>query len=304
VAITASRLDGQNIGLRLTGGTTVADVLTVNTTTGAASSSYLSKVDLAVVSAAARLLFGLVPVSERSTVTMLTRLVTVAPADNATLTLTSVAGVGTITLRATTGASPANLVIHIPHSTGGLVAWGVGSAGSGGGAVNAVTASAPLASSGGANPDISITAGSSAGEVLTWSGAAWAPATPTAGAGLITDSFTSGAAITAGQVVYLAADGFVYPAQSNSATTSTVVGVATQTVLGGAPVNVGVVNQSGALFGGLTAGTEYFLSATAAGAVVTYATLSATSGAQIVSLGYARSATAIQLAVNRRGVTP
>lgn len=305
MAISASRLDGQNIGLRLTGGTTVVDVLTVNTTTGTATSSYLSKVDLAVVSTAARLLFGLVPVSERSTVTLLTRLVTVAPADDATLTLTAVAGVGTITLRATTGASPANLVIHIPHSTGGLVAWGVGtSGGGGGGAVNSVTASAPLTSSGGANPDISITAGSSAGEVLTWNGAAWAPAAPTAGAGLITDSFTSGAGITAGQVVYLAADGFVYPAQSNSATTSTVVGVATQTVLGGVSVNVGVLNQSGALFGGLTAGTEYFLSATAAGAVVSYATLAGTSGAQIVSLGYARSATTIQLAVNRRGVTP
>lgn len=126
MAITAARLDGQNVGLRLTGGTTVVDVLTVNLTTGVSTSPYLSNVDLAVVGIAARLLFSLVPVAERSTVTLLTRLVTVAPADDATLTLTAVAGVGTVTLRATTGASPANLVLHVPHTTGGLVAWGIG----------------------------------------------------------------------------------------------------------------------------------------------------------------------------------
>lgn len=306
MAITATRLDGQNVGLRLSGGTTVADVLTVNVSTGASSSAYLKAVDLIVITAAAKKLFDLVPLAERSTVTFLARLITVSPADDATLTLTAVAGVGTITLRATVGVSPANIIIHVPYSTGGLIAWGIGASGGGGGggAVNAVTASPPLASSGGANPDISVIAGSSVGDVLTWDGAAWAAAAPTAGAGLITDTFTSGAAISAGQVVYLAADGFVYPAQSNSATTSTVVGVSTQTVLGGASVNVGILNQSGALFVGLSAGTEYFLSATVAGAAVSYATLAATSGAQIVSLGYARSATAIQLAVSRRGVTP
>jgi len=304
MAITATRLDGQNVGLRLSGGTTVADVLTVNVSSGASTSAYLKAVDLIVITAAAKKLFDLVPLAERSTVTFLARLITVSPADDASLTLTAVAGVGTITLRATVGVSPASIIIHVPYSTGGLIAWGIGAGSGGGGAVNSVTASAPLASSGGANPDISVGAGSSAGEVLTWNGAAWIAAAPTAGAGLITDSFTSGAAISAGQVVYLAADGFVYPAQSNSATTSSVVGVATQTVMGGVSVNVGVLNQSGALFTGLTAGTEYFLSATVAGAVVPYATLAATSGAQIVSLGYARSATAIQLAVNRRGVTP
>jgi hypothetical protein len=131
MAIAASRLDGQNVGLRLTGGTTVVDVLTVNLTTGVSTSPYLSGVDLAVIGVAARLLFSLVPTSERSNVTLLTRLVTVAPADDATLTLTAVAGIGTITLRATTGASPANLVLHVPHSTGGLVAWGVGYASGG-----------------------------------------------------------------------------------------------------------------------------------------------------------------------------
>jgi len=303
MAITATRLDGQNVGLRLSGGTTVVDVLTVNVSTGASTSTYLKAVDLIVITAAAKKLFDLVPLSERSTVTFLARLITVSPADDSSLTLTAVAGAGTITLRATTGASPASIIVHVPYSTGGLIAWGIG-ASSGGGAVASVTASLPVTSSGGANPDIALNAGTVIGQVLTWNGAAWAAATPSSGSGLVTDTFTAGAPITAGQVVYLAADGFVYPAQSNSASTSSVVGVAAQTVAGGATVPVGVLNKSGALFSGLTAGTEYFLSATAAGAVVSYATLAATSGAQIVSLGYARSATDIQLALNRRGVTP
>lgn len=132
MGITATRLDGQNVGLRLTGGATAVDVLTVNLTTGAATSPYLTTTDLTVVSMAAKLLFGLMPASERATVTMLARLVTVAPADDASLTLTAVPQGGYLTLRATTGASPANLILHVPHSTGGIVAWGVGASTGGG----------------------------------------------------------------------------------------------------------------------------------------------------------------------------
>jgi hypothetical protein len=51
--------------------------------------------------------------------------------------------------------------------------------GGGGGGVTSVTASLPLASSGGATPDISITAGTVAGDVLTWDGSVWAGAAPT-----------------------------------------------------------------------------------------------------------------------------
>lgn len=121
---------------------------------------------------------------------------------------------------------------------------------------------------------------------------------------LVQDGFTSGAAITAGQVCYLASDGKVYPAQANSGTTSTVVGVAVETV-GAADVTIALAtfHKTGG-FSGLTVGTEYFVSATVAGAVVDYTTLSATSGAQIVSLGYARSATELQLNIQRRGTTP
>lgn len=126
MAITPTRLDGQNVGLRLTGGSTVVNVFTVNLTTGEATSAYLTSVDLSIVQSAAVALFQTVPVAERSTVTFLTRLVTVAPADDNTITL-SISTAGSLaTLVATESATPANLVIHVQHSIGGYVAWGVG----------------------------------------------------------------------------------------------------------------------------------------------------------------------------------
>jgi len=50
--------------------------------------------------------------------------------------------------------------------------------GGGGGGITAVTASLPLLSSSGATPDISLTAGTITGQVLTWNGSAWASAAP------------------------------------------------------------------------------------------------------------------------------
>ena len=52
-----------------------------------------------------------------------------------------------------------------------------GGGGGGGGGVSGVTASPPLASSGGATPNISVSAGSNPGELLTWDGAAWQAST-------------------------------------------------------------------------------------------------------------------------------
>jgi hypothetical protein len=132
MAITATRLDGQNVGLRLTGGSTSVNVFTVNLVTGAATSAYLTSVDLGIVQSAAVALFQTVPAGERATVTFLTRLVTVAPADDNTISL-SISTVGAFaTLVATESATPANMVLHIQHSISGYVAWGVGFATGGG----------------------------------------------------------------------------------------------------------------------------------------------------------------------------
>lgn len=59
--------------------------------------------------------------------------------------------------------------------------WVPGPGGGGGGGVTSVTASAPLASSGGATPDISVSAGTTPGDVMTWDGANWAGAAPAGG---------------------------------------------------------------------------------------------------------------------------
>jgi hypothetical protein len=126
MAITATRLDGQNIGLRLTGGSTSVNVITVNLLTGETVSPYLSSVDLSLVQSAAVALFQSVPAGERATVTFLTRLITVAPADDNTLTLSLLGGGSSATLVATVSATPANLVLHVQHSISGYVAWGVG----------------------------------------------------------------------------------------------------------------------------------------------------------------------------------
>jgi hypothetical protein len=126
MAIASTRLDGQNIGLHLTGGSTAVNVFTVDLLTGEATSTYLTSVDLSIVQSAAVALFQTVPIGQRATATFLTRLVTVAPADNNTITL-SISTVGNLaTLVATVSATPASLVIHIQHSITGYVAWGVG----------------------------------------------------------------------------------------------------------------------------------------------------------------------------------
>jgi hypothetical protein len=68
----------------------------------------------------------------------------------------------------------------VPDTAGDLSALllAAGAIGGSGGGVTSVSASVPLASSGGATPTISLTAGASSGDVLTWNGAAWAGAAP------------------------------------------------------------------------------------------------------------------------------
>ena len=126
MAITATRLDGQNVGLHLTGGSTVVNVFTVDLLTGEATSAYLTSVDLSIIQSAAVALFQTVPVGQRATSTFLTRLVTVAPADNNTITLSISTGGNLATLVATLSATPASIVLHVQHSISGYVAWGVG----------------------------------------------------------------------------------------------------------------------------------------------------------------------------------
>lgn len=174
MAVNITRLDGQNVGVRLDGGTLTFPVFSVDLTSGTVTSSVLSLNDCFSVRAGVLNLFDLVPLAERSTLTFLTRLVAVTVADSSTLTLTASIVGGVSTLVATVAVAPASIVVHLPYTPDGLISWA--SEGSGAAIVTGVAASEPLASSGGVSPIISF-GGTSfpspgtgtfvAGEVLT-----------------------------------------------------------------------------------------------------------------------------------------
>lgn len=202
------------------------------------------------------------------------------------------------------------------------------------GVLDITTPDSFLSTSGGQNPQITFTGvldalhggtGSSstpaAGQVLIGNGTAYEASYLTAGDGIqvineagaititqngtVSDTFTTGSAIPAGAVCYIGnSDGKVYAAAANVESTSHVVGVALESVAGpDLPIILATFNRAN-VFSGLATGNEYFLSSTGNGQVVLYSTLAAVSGVQIVSLGYARSATELQLNIQRRGTTP
>ena len=160
MAITVSRLDGQTLGFSLTAPSVTADVISLDIVSGELTSAYLSDLELLNLKPAVEALFSLVPSAQRAAgaLGMLQRLVTVAPAAAATLTQSAVNTAGSVyALRATISAAPSQFIVHLPFSADGQLAWATGIDVVGTGTVTSVTASAPLASSGGATPDISLT---------------------------------------------------------------------------------------------------------------------------------------------------
>ena len=75
--------------------------------------------------------------------------------------------------------------------------------------------------------------------------------------GAIIRRFTAGAAIEAGEIVALKADGYVDPADTSAWTGSCVVGVALQDVAAGARVDVVIAGPVLAFSGGTPAGLVY-----------------------------------------------
>jgi hypothetical protein len=133
MAITVSRLDGQTLGFSLTAPDTTVDVLSLDIVSGAVTSSYLTAEDIRNLKFAVESLFALVPSAQRAAgvLSMLQRLITVAPSAAATLTLSAVNTAGNVyALRATISAAPSQLIAHLPFSADGQLAWATGTGGS------------------------------------------------------------------------------------------------------------------------------------------------------------------------------
>lgn len=131
MAVSVTRLDSQNVGLRLLGQTSVA-VLSLDLTTGLATSAYFGPTDLLNLQNFALSLFRVVPKTSRSAAALglLSRLCAVSAADASTVTTSASVVAGVATLTASVTASPASLILTIPYAmTGGVMP----SSGGGGG---------------------------------------------------------------------------------------------------------------------------------------------------------------------------
>jgi hypothetical protein len=142
--VSSVRIDGQNVGLRLLGQTSVT-LLSLNLTTGDVESEYLTASDCETLQNFALRLFEIVPRTARTAgaLGLASRLVAVSPADGSTLTLSASVSLGIARYIATVGSSPAALIMSIPHSiTGGimpgLVTTNASSGGGGGGGTDSV----------------------------------------------------------------------------------------------------------------------------------------------------------------------
>jgi hypothetical protein len=123
MAVTATQLDGQNVGLRLQAQTTVRP-LSLNLTTGEVTSDYLSQETCVILRQFALSLFRVVPATARAAgaVGLLSRLCAVSPADESTVTLSASVSVGVATLIATIDESPGTVLLTTPYAvTGGVM---------------------------------------------------------------------------------------------------------------------------------------------------------------------------------------
>lgn len=120
------------------------------------------------------------------------------------------------------------------------------------------------------------------------------------GANAATEYGTAGAAVTAGQAVYLDdATGKLLLSDNNAAGKKTVRGIALHAAAANQPL---AIQRSGdiTIGGTLTAGARYYLSGTAGG-IAPEADL--TTGMDVVLLGIAKSTSVLALSIQAPGVT-
>ena len=139
---------------------------------------------------------------------------------------------------------------------------------------------------------------SSNNKLMVWDGAAWADVSASGTATDVLNTYIAEVNTAARDVVYISSADNVSPAQANAVATSYAVGFANATATAGNPVGVKTDGIIGG-FSGLTAGSRYYLSAATAGAIT--ATLPVGTGNTIVQVGYAKSATDVQIQLLQLG---
>lgn len=155
MSITATRLTkGLSWAFRTTDAP--VEVCTLDLTSGAVTSAYLTEREIATISTVSQQLFATVPAgSERedSARAILSRVIAVSAVDDSTLTLTAPVDAGVATFTITPSAYPATIAVRVPWNALDALSWaagdilGGGSAGGGGGGLvdwaEAVNTSAP-----------------------------------------------------------------------------------------------------------------------------------------------------------------
>lgn len=135
-------------------------------------------------------------------------------------------------------------------------------------------------------------------KVYVYDGSAWQDQSVVQQAKAIDDTYTAANALAAVDAVYISAANSVDKANAAAASTSYVIGFASASALAAAQVDVrkfGVLSG----FSSLTPGARYYLSGATAGQIS--ATLPVASGNTIVQVGYAKSATQLDIAIQSLG---
>jgi hypothetical protein len=136
MAVTATQIDGNNVALVYAGGSATANVFTLNTSTGAVTSNYLSSEWCRILSANAVKLFAVTTLAQRQTAQFLDRLISIGSVDGTTISTTASVAGDLATLVVTVSANT-TVLVQLPHSIFGAASLGqsVPAAGGGGGSV-------------------------------------------------------------------------------------------------------------------------------------------------------------------------
>lgn len=131
-----------------------------------------------------------------------------------------------------------------------------------------------------------------------WTGSAWDNLNIVKSSSAVDDTYIAEVTVAARDVVYISSADNVSPASASTVSTAQAIGVA---IAGAAATAAVIVRKNGIMAGftGLTAGSRYYLDGTTPGAIT--ATVPTTSGYTIVSCGYAKNTTSLDLQLQTLG---